>query len=177
MEIYLIRHTEPDIEKGICYGNSDIGIKLPIEKDIDLILKKIVHKVDVIYSSPLLRCSYLSKKLQAKMQTKLLLDERLKELNFGDWEMKKWDSINQTDLMRWMNNYEIESCPNGESYLDLKLRATSFLNELKNLNLKTIVIVSHGGFIRTCISIVCQQSFTESMNQKVDYGCVINLSY
>ena len=175
MEIYLVRHTEPVIEKGICYGNSDIGIKLPIENELDLILKKLPAFVDVIYTSPLLRCSYLAEQLQAKIKTNLLIDYRLKELNFGDWELKKWDTINQVHLMKWMNNYEVESCPNGESYKDLKLRATLFLNELKVLNLKNIVIVSHGGFIRTFMSIINQQSFSDIMNLKVDYGDVISL--
>ena len=28
MEIYLVRHTTPNIKKGICYGQTDIDINL-----------------------------------------------------------------------------------------------------------------------------------------------------
>ncbi len=176
MEIYLIRHTTPDIEKGICYGNSDIDIKMPIDTELNLILNQLPNTVNAIYTSPLKRCLYLATQLHQKLNTKIIWDDRLKELNFGDWELKNWNNIYEPDLTKWMNNYEVETCPNGESYLDLKFRATTFLNEIQTLNLKNLVIVTHGGFIRTCLSIINKQPLSEIMNQKVDYGCVIKLN-
>ena len=39
MEIYLIRHTTPKIEKGICYGQADLNVADSFEEEINVILK------------------------------------------------------------------------------------------------------------------------------------------
>ena len=33
MKIYLIRHTQPDVEKGICYGSSDLDVAATFEAE------------------------------------------------------------------------------------------------------------------------------------------------
>ena len=30
MEIYLIRHTSPLVEKGVCYGQADLALNLDL---------------------------------------------------------------------------------------------------------------------------------------------------
>ena len=37
MEIYLIRHTTPLIEKGICYGQTDLDITESFEEEVSMI--------------------------------------------------------------------------------------------------------------------------------------------
>ena len=59
-------------------------------KEVLLIKKKLKReKVDLkrvlIFSSSLKRC----KKLASQLSKDFIIDSRLKELNFGDWEMKK----------------------------------------------------------------------------------------
>jgi alpha-ribazole phosphatase len=45
------------------------------------------------YSSPLVRCKILASYLQSSD-----FDSRLVEMNFGDWELQKWDDIPELDL-------------------------------------------------------------------------------
>ena len=59
MEIYLVRHTETVCEKGICYGQSDVGIRAPYDAIFDAILEQLPEQ-GVLYTSPLQRCSILS---------------------------------------------------------------------------------------------------------------------
>lgn len=85
MEIYLIRHTTPDIEKGICYGQSDIPLKDTFPSEVKNILKSIPKHFDKVYSSPLQRCTQLANYIDQNNT----IDNRLMELNFGSWELKK----------------------------------------------------------------------------------------
>ncbi|MEG1230080.1 MAG: histidine phosphatase family protein, partial [Flavobacterium sp.] len=86
MEIYLVRHTETVCEKGICYGQSDVDIAAPFEMIFENIVSQLPSEA-LIFTSPLKRCVTLAKYIQAK--TKAISyqeDERLMEMNFGDWE-------------------------------------------------------------------------------------------
>lgn len=49
-----MRHTTPDIEKGICYGQFDIGLASIFETEVEEVLIDIPDEIKV-YSSPLFR--------------------------------------------------------------------------------------------------------------------------
>ena len=129
MEIILVRHTTPDIEKGICYGQSDIGLVDTYKEELTAVLKQLPKDLDkyICYSSPLQRCKILAESIS----NTIIFDDRLKELNFGDWELKKWDDIERSSLDIWMNDFINKPTKNGESYINLQQRTISFLEEIK----------------------------------------------
>jgi len=90
MEIYLIRHTTPAVERGICYGFADIDVAPTFETEAARVKGLLPDKPMDVYASPLQRCSKLATYLFGHTFT---TDERLKELNFGDWEMQRWDDL------------------------------------------------------------------------------------
>ena len=100
MEVYLIRHTQTIVDKDVCYGQSDLPLKEPFFKEFDKILNQVKVEQPKIYSSPLSRCSLLANyfHLHNKSQHHIKYDDRLKELNFGQWELKKWDKIEPKPL-------------------------------------------------------------------------------
>ena len=53
MEIYLIRHTTPDVAKGICYGQTDLALTATFPEEAEHVLKQLPPDLDVVYSSPL----------------------------------------------------------------------------------------------------------------------------
>jgi alpha-ribazole phosphatase len=170
MEVYLIRHTTPDIEKGICYGQTDVLLKASFDEETKIILQKLPANIEIIYTSTLTRCRQLANYLSSHLALPIVEDVRLKELNFGDWEMKKWDDIDQSQLKSWMHNYVNEKCPNGESYYDLACRATSFLTEIKLKKLERALIVTHHGIMKALYSAANQIPLEEAMKQNWGYG-------
>ena len=127
MEVYLVRHTETVCEKGICYGQSDVGIREPYDVIFESILNQLPQDA-VLYSSPLQRCAILAKHIQENTQIDSIIeDSRLMEMNFGDWELKKWDAIPQEVLNPWMTDFVNVRVPNGESFVDLDDRVRDFL--------------------------------------------------
>lgn len=175
MEIILIRHTTPKIAKGICYGQSDIDVTDTFLEEITPILQKVSldDSETVVYSSPLKRC----KKLAEKLSNTVLFDDRLKELDFGDWELQNWNDINKEALDIWMNDFVKVATTNGESYLDLHARTTSFLLEIAKKEYKKVVIVTHAGVIRSMFSFINKTPLEKSFDLKLQYAQVLKINY
>ncbi|MGN6602705.1 MAG: histidine phosphatase family protein [Ginsengibacter sp.] len=178
MEIYLVRHIKPAIGKDVCYGQTDIPIDESLfEQTAKDIFTALPTKADVIYSSPLIRCSTLGQYL---LQNKYHHPEikyslLLKELNFGEWENKKWNDINQVDLQKWMNNFVNESVPGGENFLALHQRTRQFLDLLAKCNHSTVIIVTHAGVIRSIASHIQQTALKDAFAISCAYGSVKKL--
>ncbi|WP_035649679.1 alpha-ribazole phosphatase [Flavobacterium sp. ASV13] len=176
MEIYLVRHTETVCEKGICYGQSDVDIAAPFNIIFDEIVSQLPSEA-IIYSSPLKRCATLAKHIQNNIKSiSYHEDDRLKEMNFGDWELKNWNEIPSEQLNPWMEDFVNIKVSNGESFVELHDRVGDFLlNEISKNIKHPIIIVAHAGIIR---SILCHQTslpLKEAFQNKVDFGQVIKI--
>ena len=130
-QIYLVRHTKPDIREGICYGATDIPLAYTFPNETKKVQERIKGvEFEKIYSSPLRRCTELATILAPEGYIR---DSRLTELNFGEWELKSWNEIFQTPYGKeWMNNYQTLASLGGESYPDLYNRVSEFIEELNN---------------------------------------------
>lgn len=172
MEIYLIRHTTPFVKQGICYGQTDLELDVSFKQEASEVLKKMPQSVDVVYSSPLKRCS----KLAALIDETYLIDPRLIELNFGNWELQAWDEIPSTEIESWYRDFVNTPAFNGESYLELSKRAFSFFEEIISLNYKSIAVVTHSGVIRALLSFYYNIPLEKSFDAfSIPYGEVIQL--
>ncbi|SEB54894.1 alpha-ribazole phosphatase [Tenacibaculum sp. MAR_2009_124] len=174
MEVILIRHTTPKIDKGVCYGQSDIDVEDSFEEEV-IIIKDTLGEIDdndILYSSPLKRCTLLAKKLSKN----IIFDDRLKELNFGSWELKRWNDIDKEILDVWMNDFVNITPTNGESYINMFGRTSNFLRELKNKGIKKAIIVTHAGVIRSINAFVNDIPLKDSFNLEVPYGAIIKLN-
>ena len=172
MEVYLVRHTETVCEKGVCYGQSDVTLKEPFLEQFQHIKSQI--PIDAtIYSSPLVRCMELARHLSDSV---IVIDNRLMEMDFGDWEMKKWDEIPEADFTPWMTDFVNVAVPNGESFVDLHQRVTDFWSEIINQNKsRSIAIVSHAGVIRSILCTISNLPLKDAFTNKVDFGAVIKI--
>jgi len=173
MEIYLIRHTTPAIEKGVCYGQSDIALKNTFLQEASLVLGNLPKNITKVYSSPLKRCTHLAKLIDDNYST----DARLMEINFGLWELKKWDDIPWEESKLWMEDFVNVSVPNGESYIALQERVIDFYKEIikNHESSKVIAIVTHAGVIRALLSYLRNIDLKDSFEIKVIYGQVFRV--
>ena len=170
MEIYLIRHTKPDCYTGICYGQADIEIS-GTEEELNSIKNKLTNtKKAIYYTSPLKRCLKLAEYLG---NSKFISDRRIMEINFGDWELKKWTLIEDQEIFQnWRNNFVEVSCPNGESFLDLYQRSIEFFEEIIKKDHQEVAIVTHAGVIRCILSYILEIPLKKVPNLQIDYGGV-----
>ena len=189
--IYLIRHTTPDVQKGVCYGQTNLHLVATFEEEFKQIKEKLSvflekNPIEKIYTSPLLRCKKLAQNLQNKylgdvQQGNFVEDTRLMEMNFGDWEMKTWEHIHENDINNWMNDFVTIKTPNGESFEGLSARVKKFWEEIlvlsnkdENKN-KNIAIITHAGVIRAILALILGFPLENAFRLEVNYGgiCVL----
>ncbi len=173
MEIYLIRHTTPAVEKGVCYGQSDLDVTASFIQEAELIRTYLPASVKHVYSSPLQRCSKLARHLFP--QHPVVYHDDLMEINCGQWELQKWDDIAQHEIDPWMKDYVHVRIPGGENYVDVYERVVKRF-ELAAAGEHPAAIVAHGGVIRSILAYVTGTSLQDSFNAfPLHYGCVAKI--
>lgn len=174
MDIYLIRHTTPDIEKGICYGQSDLDITESFAEEVELIRPHVPADFPVVYSSPLQRCRKLAEALFPEHL--ISLHDDLMELNCGSWELQRWNDILREEIQPWMDDFVQVIVPNGESYLQLHERVIRRFEWIAQQN-QPAVIVAHGGILRSILSHITETPLRESFDVfTCHYGCVVKIT-
>ena len=173
--IYIVRHTTPKVEKGICYGQSDLDVDSSFCDELIRVKQKLKINSDFKFiSSPLKRCSKLANEIAQGAD--VYFDNRLKELDFGLWEMLAWKDMDQEQLKAWSSDF-VNSCPpNGESFKEFSMRVMDFWNELDLLN-TDYVIVAHDGVLRVILSQLLEIPQKKAFNLKLRYGEVIGIKF
>ncbi len=172
--IYLIRHTTPEVEKGICYGQTDLDVKDSFLAEAQEIMSIVPnHRQIPLYSSPLKRCLQLAKHLKGNSLT---IDERIKEMHFGDWEMKPWAEIDKEQIKYWMTHLGQASTPNGESNQDLFDRSVAFWQELMAEAPEEVGVVTHFGVMQSLLAHLLHIPLEKVFRIYLGYGAVIEVS-
>lgn len=171
MEIYLVRHTTPSLSPGLIYGRLDVALEDTFLSEFEIIKTKLPDNSDIVYSSPSTRCTLLSQKINPVF----IIDNRLTELNFGDWEGSTWDTVNEADLKIWMDDFVNVIVPGGESMQQMSVRVLEFWSELISSGYQKAVIVTHGGVIRLILAHLRNIELADAFDIKVTYGEVVVL--
>jgi alpha-ribazole phosphatase len=172
VEVYLIRHTTPDIAKGIIYGHFDVPLSNTFEIEKKQILNQLPSNIDKVFSSPSKRCM----KLAEAISKDISIDESLKELNFGLWEGLNWDEISRTDSDYWMDDFVNRCPPQGETLLAMQARVLEFWKSLHNMRLQKVAIVTHAGVIRIILSHLNKSPLNSIFDLPVNYGQLFTLT-
>ena len=172
--VYLVRHTSPDIAPSVCYGQSDIDVAANFPEELALIKHKLAEiKPAICFTSPSLRCAKLA---QALNSGAVIEDKRLMELDFGDWELRPWDTIPRDAFDLWAHDHVNQAPPNGETFNQLHQRATQFLMEVNaNSAQAPIVVVTHGGVIRALLAEALGLTLMNVFRIQIDYCSVTQL--
>ncbi|MDX9916958.1 MAG: histidine phosphatase family protein [Gudongella sp.] len=154
MKITLIRHSQTEgNEKRQYIGSTDE----PLSKNGIAHAKSIgmLEHIKHVYTSPMKRAIETAKICFPHAIMKRIED--LKEIDFGDFEGRTADEMQNNHLYRrWVYENCETACPNGEDPTMFKLRVKSaFLFVVEDAltnNLNEIAIVAHGGTIMTIMS-------------------------
>jgi alpha-ribazole phosphatase len=178
MDIYLLRHTRPDVPANTCYGQSDIDIVPGVfQEELQKIRQLLpVGDIEAIYTSPLQRCYKLARGLH-RDHIPLNTDRRIKELNFGSWELKSWNHIDGEELEQWKNDFLYAPAPGGESHMDLYKRAAEFWEDLTGTPRHAVLVVTHGGVLKSILSKTLEMPLQKSYAISLHYGTLIYIRH
>lgn len=145
MKLYVVRHGQTIANKEkVVSGDQESPLTIEgINQGKKLHEKFKLLKIDLVFSSPLLRAIDTAKLITNKV---VYIDNRLKERNYGLNEGKPIKDTNPDEL--WDYNLNTDKYEN-EKVKDLIARAKDFINYLKkNYPDKTILVVTHSGLAR-----------------------------
>lgn len=146
MEVVLVRHTSVDVPRGTCYGQTDVPVADTFTQEADNTLQRLqpLMPFDAVYSSPLTRARMLAAHCGYDAT---VLDDRLMEMNMGQWEMQRFDDIQDPHLQEWYDDFMYQPTTGGESFYMLHLRVSQFLDQLRTLPYGRVAIFAHGGVL------------------------------
>ena len=133
------------VAPGVCYGRTDLAV------DPDLLalalpaLRATLPAGVPVFSSPLRRCAMLATALAG---TSVRYDPRLAELDFGDWEMRRWDDIERAGVDAWAADMACYRPGGGESVLDMARRVAAFHADCMRVRIPCAIVICHAGTIR-----------------------------
>ena len=146
MRLLLVRHPQPQVGAGLCYGRTDIRA---CSEDTDRVHAALAAAglpgAMPVYASPALRCAELARRLGAAA---LAFDVRLTEMDFGTWEMRSWDEIGRAAVDAWTADLLHYRPGGGECVFDVATRVAGFLGELRQTGHAQVLVVCHAGTIR-----------------------------
>ncbi len=164
MELFLIRHPEPAVPEGTCYGRSDIGLAGDAGTEAARLRGMLPAGIPV-YTSPLLRCRSVAEQLSPAPA----VDDRLVEMHFGEWEMRRWDEIEKAAFDAWVADILNFAPPGGESAAMLQARVVDCVESLRG---PRCALVTHAGVIRAVLGHWLQLPVDEWSQLALDFGSV-----
>jgi len=148
MRLFLVRHLPPLVAPGVCYGRTDLDTDPVAQLQALPALRAALPAGAPVYTSPLRRCAVLAAALDGPVH----VDARLAELDFGQWEMQRWDDIPRADIDAWAADVAHYRPGGGESVADMAARIAGFYADLVDNKVDEAVIVCHAGAIRLFMS-------------------------
>lgn len=170
--LYLIRHPRPDVAEGLCYGQMDVPVSKSELNDAVTTLTPLLAELSTcqVFSSPLQRCRSLADALAKQHHwPEPIVDDRLKEIHFGEWEGGPWNDIPRHQIDAWAADVEGYTPPGGEAVLELKARVQSWLVDIASFP-HPLVVITHAGVIRGLTGCVRQLPVSEWSVLTIDYA-------
>lgn len=167
MQIFLIRHPRPLLESGICYGQLDVDAEDP--QPLARRLRSLLPAGTPIVASPLQRARRLAEVLHPRAS----YDDRLMEIDFGEWEGRRWNEIDRHLLDAWAADMLHFVPPGGESAAMLQARVIDCFSDcVAELRATSVALVSHAGAIRAALGHWLQLPVDEWSQLALDFGSV-----
>jgi alpha-ribazole phosphatase len=171
MRLILIRHPKPLCESGICYGRLDLECEPQALSEAVLRLGKLAPASSLIVTSPARRAHDLA----AQLSTKTIVDDRLQELNFGNWEGRRWQDLGREAIERWHRGLPDSAPPNGETLTAMADRCASWLQSLKPSE-SPVLAVTHAGPIRVIKAMLNGEPLLTYFTEAIPFAEPIELS-
>lgn len=147
MKLYITRHgeTKRNAEQKVLGRTDDPLSEKGLAQAAELAEKMKDVEIDLIFVSPLCRARQTAQAIADRKGLQPIVDERLIETNFGDFEgAPRWSEEYQAAKRDYFKRY-----PSGESYFDMAYRIYNFLFEIREKYPdKRVLVVSHGGVCR-----------------------------
>ncbi len=181
-QVYLVRHGEAEGAAGRAIGHTDLPLSLA-GIEASRALGATAHDMPraTVVTSPLLRARATADLVAAGMgvaSDDIVLEPRLREMHFGEWDGRRWDDIQREDTARceaFMAAWTECRTPGGEGYPDLLARVEAWVASQDGRS-GDLVVVAHAGSIRALLSHWLKLAVRTTFQFRLDHAHVTSLS-
>jgi broad specificity phosphatase PhoE len=151
--IVLVRHGETDANRaGLLLGRADPPLNARGRQQAAAAAAALAHEVaPVVLVSPLLRTRETATLIGEATGAPVTLDERLLELDYGEWDERRVAELPVDTVQRWRADPTFAP-PGGESLAELRRRVAPVAAEaFEQAGDRTVIVVSHVSPIKALI--------------------------
>jgi broad specificity phosphatase PhoE len=156
--VVLVRHGETDWNReGRWQGHADPGLNRRGWRQADAAAARLVREYPgaPVVTSDLRRATETASRVAAALGVEPRLDERLREVDVGDWSGLTRGQVRERDAagyLAWEQGRN-DGYPGGETFAELAARATAAMRELFERHAGgSVIAVCHGGTIRSMVA-------------------------
>ena len=172
MSLLLCARHAPVAVGHRCYGRLD----LPPGEDPRASASRLGRSLPrtpprVIWTSPLRRCREVAGELARLLEAEVRIDDRLSEMDFGEWEDRSWEEIERHNPIRyevWLAGWREIAPPGGESLAVFEARIGAWLRE-RGDDIETAALVGHAGVIRALRVLGAGATWDEALREPIPH--------
>jgi len=184
VRLILVRHAEASHADGRCIGHTDLPLSDRGRQSLVPLVTATGALADAlrspdgsaiettVMSSDLLRARDTAAAVASAFALPLVVDARLREMDFGAWDGRNWHELEMTEgasLREWMAQWTQHAPPGGETVAALAARVDGVFDTIREMPYDTVVVVSHAGWIRTALCTLRNIPFTKMFDIPVDH--------
>ncbi len=144
VQFWLVRHAQPLVAPGICYGALDLAADAAATRVAAQALADCLPAQASVCCSPLQRCELLAKTIYGlRPDLSYKTDARLAEMNFGEFEGLPWDKIPQQTYGDWMADFWQYRFGGAESVAGLMARVAAAWRDMQAAQATVAVPMAH----------------------------------
>ncbi len=170
MDLILIRHPAPAIDAGICYGKTDVPLAGDAAESAHALAARLAALAaplpHCVATSPLRRCAELAQRLAPLLGRTCESDVRLQEIDFGEWEGRRWDA--SADLRH-------ARAHGGESVAQFEARVDAWLDMCRASAAPgaSVLAVTHAGVMRMIAALLLGETIETTLTWPLEMAAVV----
>ena len=181
MRFYFLRHPQTIAnQKGLIYGWTDYDYTEKGEEMLEAMPRRAAGlSFDRIYASPLGRARKLAEAIGREKGLSVICDDRIKEMNYGILEGMDFAQAKKEhgEIMKHLfSDFRSFTVPQGESSLDVRRRAESFFDGIKEQE-GACLVVTHAMFIHSAMSYLLNLDLDVMWRFRIEPCMIICLDY
>lgn len=166
------------VEAGVCYGSSDVPLAGDAAHAAALLSQRLAAlgaKAPArIESSPLARCARVADELAATHDIATRTDARLAEMDFGAWELQRWDAIERAQIDAWADDFDDARPHGGESVEQFEARVRGWFDTTcEAARDEAAWVVTHAGVIRAITARSLELPLARCLRWPLEFGALV----
>ncbi len=154
----------------MCHGVTDLDVSATFDQEAARVVAAL-PEIERLVTSPLRRCMRLAERIGAARGLVPVVDNRIREMDFGRWECVPWEAIDRTELDAWAADFFHARPHGGESVAMVSERVRAALADYRRSGVPH-ALVTHAGVIKAARAAAgCADAWTAS----VDFGALVHI--